>query len=131
MQPERRREYRLNKVLGAELGGQEDPLRVRIFVINISQTGLKATYQVALPESDGPQRLQLYLDSKESPLSIQARIAWQKELSVSGMFEVGFEFLEMSEEDRGRLEGFMERERTREEPKPLDLSSPWKWSNPV
>ena len=124
--PERRREYRLNKVLGAVLGSGEEAFRARIFVINISRTGLKATHQIRVPESDN--HLQLFLNSKEPPLEIEARVAWQKELTVSGMFEVGFEFLSMSEEDRGRLDHFMVTETQKVEPsKPLDLSSPWRF----
>lgn len=125
--PERRREYRLNKVLGAVLGSGEEAFRARIFVINISRTGLKATHQVRVPESDDTH-LQLFLNSKEPPLDIQARVAWQKELTVSGMFEVGFEFLSMSGADRDRLHEFMEQETRKVEPsKPLDLSSPWRF----
>lgn len=119
---ERRRDYRLNKVLGAMLGSQ----KVRIFVINISLSGLKATYQQRLPE-DGAQSLQLFLNARESPLEIQAEIAWQRELVLSGMFEVGFRFLQMSEADEQRLETFMKSEVRRDESKPASLSLPWKF----
>lgn len=126
-EPERRREYRLNKVLGAVLGTGEDAFRARIFVINISRTGLKATHQVRVPDADSTH-LQLFLSSKEPPLEIEARVAWQKELTVSGMFEIGFQFLSMSEDDNLRLEEFMVAETQKVEPsKPLDLSSPWKF----
>ncbi|MFN8606218.1 MAG: PilZ domain-containing protein [Vulcanimicrobiota bacterium] len=123
---ERRREYRLNKVLGAVLGSGDDSLRVRIFVINISRSGLKATHQTRVPELEN-QELQLFLSAKEPPLMIQAKVAWQKELAVSGMFEIGFQFLDMSDEDARRLEDFIVKEAKREEGKTLDLSSPWKF----
>lgn len=123
---ERRREYRLNKVLGAVLGAGEESVRARIFVINISRSGLKATHQTRLPEID-QQELQLFLSAKEPPLSMQARVAWQKELAVSGMFEIGFQFLDMTDEDAQRLEDFIRKEAQREEGKVLDLSSPWKF----
>ena len=123
---ERRREYRLNKVLGAILGCGEESVRARIFVINISRTGLKATHQTRLPEVD-QQRLSLFLTSKDPPLEIQVKVAWQKELAVSGMFEIGFQFLDMSEDDAQRLEDFILREGRREEGKAIDLSSPWKF----
>lgn len=125
-EPERRREYRLNKVLGAVLGSGEDSLRVRIFVINISRSGLKATNQTRVPEVE-QQDLQLFLSAKEPPLQIQAKVAWQRELAVSGMFEIGFQFQDMTDEDAQRLEDFIKKEAHREEGKALDLSSPWKF----
>lgn len=127
---ERRRELRLNRVLGAVLGAGEEAFRARIFVINISRTGLKATHQTRLPGEE-EQQLQLFLHSKQPPLQIQARVAWQKELAVSGMFEVGFQFLSMSDEDQQRLDAFMQEEsRPVAESKPLDLSSPYKFGKP-
>ncbi|MBX3167992.1 MAG: PilZ domain-containing protein [Candidatus Eremiobacteraeota bacterium] len=123
---ERRCEYRLNKVLGAVLGSGEESVRARIFVINISRSGLKATHQTRLPELD-QQELSLFLSAKDQPLVFQARVAWQKELAVSGMFEIGFQFLDMSDADAQRLEDFIRKEAHREEGKVLDLSSPWKF----
>jgi len=123
---DRRREYRLNKVLGAVLGTGEESFRARIFVINISRSGLKATHQTRVPDA-GQQALQLFLSAKEQPLMVQVKVAWQKELAVSGMFEIGFEFVEMSDDDAERLEGFIRKEAQKEEGKPLDLSSPWKF----
>ena len=122
--PERRREYRLNKVLGAELGSGEDTFRARIFVINISRTGLKATNQTQVPPGDD-QQLRLFLQAKEPPLDIRAKVAWQKELPLSGMFEIGFQFLHMSDEDSARLDKFIKGESTKVETKTLDLTSPW------
>ena len=100
---ERRREYRLNKVLGAVLGCGDESVRARIFVINISRSGLKATHQTRLPDVE-QQDLQLFLSAKEPPLLMQAKVAWQKELAVSGMFGIGFQFLDMSDVDAQRLE---------------------------
>jgi len=126
---ERRRELRLNKVLGAVLGTGEEAFRARIFVINISRTGLKATHQTRLPGAE-EQDLQLFLHSKQPALQIRARVAWQKELAVSGMFEVGFQFLSMSQEDQERLDLFMDQESRPVESKPLDLSTPYKFGKP-
>lgn len=124
--PERRREYRLNKVLGAVLGSGEESFKARIFVINISRSGLKATHASSLPALE-QQHLQLFLSAKEPPLQIEASIAWQKELAVSGMFEIGFHFLDMSDSDAQRLQNFIVQSARKEEGKVLDLSSPWKF----
>ena len=67
------------------------------------------------------------MSAKEPPLQIQAKVAWQKELAVSGMFEIGFQFQDMTDEDAQRLEDFIKKEAHREEGKAIDLSSPWKF----
>ena len=123
---ERRQEVRLNKVLGAVLGAGEEAQRVRIFVINLSQGGLKATHQQPLPL--GSHSMQLYLSSKSEPLELQAEVAWQRELPLSGMFEVGFRFVEMSPEDRQRLEDYIQAELAPTETRAPGLSLPWKFS---
>ena len=125
--PERRREYRLNRVLGAELVQGEMHTKARLYVINISSTGLKATHPTPL-STDELQRFLLELSPKEPPLDLKARIAWQRELTMSGLFEVGLEFVELSEENKCHIETFIETERNKKEPsKSLDLASIWKF----
>ena len=125
--PERRREYRLNRVLGAELIQGELHTKARLYVINISSTGLKATHPTPL-STDELQRFLLELSPKEPPLDLKARIAWQRELTMSGLFEVGLEFVELSEEHQSQIELFIETERHKKEPtKTLDLASIWKF----
>jgi c-di-GMP-binding flagellar brake protein YcgR len=125
--PERRREYRLNRVLGAELVQGEMHTKARLYVINISSTGLKATHPTPL-STDELQRFLLELSPKEPPLDLKARIAWQRELTMSGLFEVGLEFVELSEENKRHIESFIETERNKKEPsKSLDLASIWKF----
>ncbi len=123
---ERRQEVRLNKVLGAVLGSGEEAQRVRIFVINLSRGGLKATYQQPLQVSS--HEMQLFLSSKEEPLHIRAEIAWQRELPLSGMYEVGFRFVDMSAADGERLEAFIQAELVPDEVRAPGLSLPWKFS---
>jgi c-di-GMP-binding flagellar brake protein YcgR len=125
--PERRREFRLNRVLGAELVQGDQHTKARLYVINISCTGLKATHPTPL-STEELQRFHLELSTKEPSLELQARIAWQRELKMSGLFEVGLEFVELSEENRSRIELFIETERHKKEPsKTLDLASIWKF----
>lgn len=123
---DRRQEVRLNKVLGAVLGTGEGSQRVRIFVINLSRGGLKATHQQPLPL--GSHALQLFLSSKDEPLHIQAEVAWQRELPLSGMFEVGFRFADMPEADLERLEAYIQAELAPTESRAPGLSLPWKFS---
>ena len=127
---ERRREYRLNRVLGAELNRGEETVKARLYVINISRSGLKATNHFPVASED-TQSLKLYLSTKEPPLAIEAKVAWQKELKVSGMFEIGLAFTHLSEQDYQRLDLFIEAERAKlaaPAQKTLDLESIWKFA---
>lgn len=124
---ERRREYRLNRVLGAELHQGDETVKARLYVINISRTGMKATNHFSL-SAEQVQAFGLHLSPKEPPINLKAKIAWQRELTLSGMFEIGFEFVDLALEDQERLESFIEAERTKVIPqKTLDLGSIWKF----
>lgn len=107
---ERRSAYRLNKVLGAEIEHQGEVTKARLFVIDISVSGFKATCHFPLPENEN-QSIRISLAKDEPPLECAFRLVWQKELTVSGMFQMGGEFVELSEEDGGRLEAFIEAEK--------------------
>ncbi|MEW6284075.1 MAG: PilZ domain-containing protein [Candidatus Eremiobacterota bacterium] len=124
---ERRRDVRLNKVLGAELTYGDQVVKARLFVINISASGFRATSHERLPESDD-LAVQLTLNSKEPPIEARVAIRWQRELAVSGMFELGFEFLQLDELPWKRLSEFIRVELEKaSKTVPLDLSSPWRF----
>lgn len=124
--PERRASYRLNKVLGAEIEHEGSKLQARLFVIDISATGFRATNQFPLP-AEVEIVVRITLEPKTEPIESRARIVWTKELPTSGMFQFGFEFLEMGEGPRQRLESFIEKERAQSlaPQKDLYLGRPW------
>ena len=124
---ERRREYRLNKMLSAEIVEEDLSMKARLFVINISRSGFRATNSFALPKEQ-PLRIRLTLDPKEPALDMAVTVAWVKELPASGTFDMGFQFVDLTEEHWVRLTEFIQAEVKKVEPtKTLDLSSPWQF----
>lgn len=124
---ERRQAYRLNKLLGARLEHEENRIDVRLFIIDISATGFRATNQFALP-LDCELKVEIVLQAQTPPLEGVARIVWSKEMPMSGLFQFGFEFLTLDESQRERLESFIESERQQAQKQPTqatDLGRPW------
>ncbi len=123
---ERRKAYRLNKVLGATIEHGDDVTTARLFVIDISVSGFRATSHVPMPE--GEDVTVTVALGAENEISTGAKIVWQKELTVSGMFQLGCEFQALPEEAETALEQFIEAERTKaQKPKkgPTSLGRPW------
>lgn len=128
-EPEQRKEPRVNKVLGAEIRSGEECMQARLFVINLSASGFRATCEKPLPEGDG-LLIALKLDANEPAVEVTARLCWRKELTVSGMFDHGFEFTEIDERDIKRIRSFVQGELQKQlAHKPVDLQSPWKFGS--
>ena len=109
---DRRRSYRLNKVLGATLvSGDGTANYTRLFVIDISQTGFRATDHQTLAEGD--YQISIALAKDEGPFESGMKVVWVKELTVSGMFQFGCEFVNTTPEQAQRLADFLEREMNR------------------
>lgn len=123
---ERRSSFRLNKVLGAEIEHEGTMFKARLFVIDISATGFRATNQSMLPV-DVDITVRIVLEPKADPVQCSARIVWSKELPMSGMFQFGFEFQDMPTDSRERLEAFIEQEKARSLAPKEDvyLGRPW------
>lgn len=123
---ERRQSYRLNKVLGAEIEHEQESVQARLFVIDISETGFRATNQFALP-TDCHLIVRIILQAGLPPLESQARIVWSKELPMSGLFQFGFEFQELPQAQREQLQNFIaqEREIAQKPAQSLNLGRPW------
>ena len=123
---ERRVAYRLNKVLGATLTpltGESES--TRLFIIDISTTGFRATDH-KLHEVD-EYEISIVLTKGAEPFSSKMRVVWNKELTVSGMFQMGCEFMETSDEQLQRLETFLTSESQKSQPASsgADLGRPW------
>lgn len=109
---ERRKSYRLNKVLGATLIGDDgEEKATRLFVIDISATGFRATDHT--PPDEGECLIQIVLKKGEEPFKSPMRVVWVKELTVSGMYQMGCEFVEPEPEELARLTAFIEEEMKR------------------
>lgn len=123
---ERRRAYRLNKVLGATLTSLAgDSTAARLFVIDISTSGFRATDHS--PHAEEQYDIAVVLQKDDEPFRSRMRVVWTKELTVSGMFQMGCEFVDTTPEELAKLEAFIDKERRRIEPttKAPDLGRPW------
>lgn len=124
---DRRRSYRLNKVLGATLTSLSgDSQQARLFVIDISLTGFRATDHQ--PHGEEFYDISVVLERGVEPFVSRMRVVWTKELTVSGMFQMGCEFIETSAPELAKLEAYIGRERDRLNDAPkagLDLGRPW------
>ncbi|MCA9779630.1 MAG: PilZ domain-containing protein [Candidatus Eremiobacteraeota bacterium] len=109
---ERRKAYRLNKVLGATLTSTDgDATKTRLFVIDISGSGFRATDHQ--PPSEDECEISIALVKGEDPFVSRMRVVWVKELTVSGMYQMGCEFIETAEAEQAKLDGFIDQERNR------------------
>jgi response regulator RpfG family c-di-GMP phosphodiesterase len=79
--------------------------------LNISATGMLLELDRVLP-GDGKLRLHFYLPGETAPLQIEAEVLRSE--FVGTMAKYGLHFLEVSEEERERIEKFVRRLRSRE-----------------
>lgn len=126
---ERRKTYRLNKVLGATLTTSEgDSKTTRLFVIDISATGFRATDHQPPGEED--YEISIVLTKGEEPFTSKMRVVWVKELTVSGMYQMGCEFVEPGEEQSEKLRNFIDAEKGRTTTKStVNIGRPWTMIN--
>ncbi len=124
---ERRRAYRLNKVLGATLTTPDGTSeKARLFVIDISATGFRATDH--RPHGEQEYEISIVLRKDDEPFQSRMKVVWTKELTVSGMFQMGCQFIDPSEENLVRLTRFLKEELQRSEPakkSQLEFGHPW------
>jgi hypothetical protein len=122
---DRRRAYRLNKVLGATLTSLSGETQsARLFVIDISCSGFRATDHQ--PHNEEQYDISVVLNKTGEPFRSRMRVVWTKELTVSGMFQMGCEFVDAPPEELDKLAAFIDKERKKvEPPKPMDLGRPW------
>jgi hypothetical protein len=113
-------------VLGATLTSLSgDTQTARLFVIDISCSGFRATDHQ--PHNEEQYDISVVLAKDVEPFRSRMRVVWTKELTVSGMFQMGCEFIDTPSEELAKLEAFIDKERRRVEPSksPVDLGRPW------
>lgn len=123
---ERRRYFRLNKVMPAHFtvlregpGSDDEPPgeasadapRERIFVVDISAGGFRATAHRRLPVQS-LLKTEVYIE-KTRPVTARCRVVWERELSIPDMYEVGFEFTDIEQTEWKRLVDYIVEERAR------------------
>ncbi|MBM3465005.1 MAG: PilZ domain-containing protein [Armatimonadetes bacterium] len=128
---ERRRYFRINKVMPAHFEllnedgtvvpgppppepepGEEPmpPAKERLFVVDISAGGFRATTHRQMPNGSR-LRTEIYIQ-RNKPVTAECRVVWQRELSIPGMYEVGFEFSDIPQTEWKRLVDFIVEERS-------------------
>lgn len=105
---DKRRFYRVNKLLSAEYNAGEETIRARIFVLDISEGGFRGTNSFEFP-ADVDLDFKIFLEKGEPPLRVKARVAWQRELATPEMYEIGFEFVDMHTEAMEKIRGYVEK----------------------
>ncbi len=107
-QPDRRANVRLNRVLAVEF--TQDCLLGRRFITDISASGFRiASDEPCQPEQQVEFRLLL---NKGQQVQGLARVVWLEELHSPGLYELGFEFVELeSPEQLQALLDFLEEHR--------------------
>lgn len=122
---ERRKSYRLNKVLGATLIGESDTVVTRLFVIDISASGFRATDHSAPKEEE--YDIEIALVKGDEPFKSRTRVVWVKELTVSGMFQMGCEFIDPDSEQIEKLSSFIAAEKGKIEGPTgtVSIQNPW------
>lgn len=124
---DRRRAYRLNKVLGATLVDESgDSKTTRLFIIDISESGFKATDHQPLGE--GSFEISIVFNKGEDPFVSKMEVVWVKELTVSGMFQMGCKFSDTAPEQAQRLKDFIDGEQQKSlapASKGISIKNPW------
>ncbi len=85
----------------------------RLYVIDISSSGFRATGELTLAE-DTDCQLRLHLDAEGPALSGKARVMWCSELAP-GMYQLGFRFLELDAASEERLRTAVAKSRAKAE----------------
>lgn len=109
---ERRKHYRLSKILAAEIDYGIRVEKIDLFVVDISCGGFRATSDKKLSKGQN-MAVRLYLHADQMPLMVDAQLVWLKELTRPDLFEMGFQFDNLSQEAWKTLEDFIETERQR------------------
>jgi hypothetical protein len=126
---ERRKAYRLNKVLGATMTSTDgDATRTRLFVIDISASGFRATDH--RPPDEDECDISIVLVKDADPFVSRMRVVWVKELTVSGMYQMGCEFVDIAEEEQAKLNDFIDQEKNKAakasgSKSPIKINNPW------
>lgn len=126
---ERRREprYRLNKMLGLELDGEEYSAHLRVFVLDLSATGMRLTSPEQIPPHES-LKFALRLPDKRR-VHGSCAVRWQNLLASSGNYDLGVEFLELAEEDWRILREFVGTLLAQPEKRQEELARPWNLGN--
>ncbi len=102
----KRTNKRLQRFLSVELNYGETQQQFSVFTLDISQTGMRITYDSPLPENQlVPMTVQLEYD--KPPIQLQAKVVHQA-LNSIGQYVIGLNFENLDEQTRERIGDFIE-----------------------
>ncbi|MHB2020899.1 MAG: PilZ domain-containing protein, partial [Candidatus Xenobia bacterium] len=101
---QRRQSLRLNKIFVAEVKVDGRLARCYLYILDISEGGMKITTHFAFPPR-APVPARFLLD--DSPLEVTVEQVWQK--SIEGTQMMGLRFVDVSDAARAAIHRFMDR----------------------
>lgn len=105
-QENRRKAFRLERILVVELELEREVSRFGVFTLDMSSSGMRINHEEALPD-DRELNFRILLEPGLEPVSVKSRVSWQKE-NAFGHYLIGLQFTEVSDEAKERIENYIE-----------------------
>ena len=108
MNQERRTSPRVRAYLPVRLRTPTALQTVETLTKDLSVGGLRCVSPILCPVST-EVGLELALSSGDEPMAVRGRTAWFRTIPESDQFDFGIVFLELSQQNKGRLSAYIER----------------------
>lgn len=102
----RRKSFRLERILVVELELDEGTSRFGVFTLDMSSSGMRINHEEPLPEGR-ELNFRILLEPGMEPVKVKSRVSWQKE-NAFGHYLIGLQFTELDEESKDRIESYIE-----------------------
>jgi c-di-GMP-binding flagellar brake protein YcgR len=120
-QENRRKSFRLERILVVELEIDDQTSRFGVFTLDMSASGMRINHEEPLPEGR-ELNFSILLEPGQQPVRVRSRVSWQKE-NAFGHYLIGLQFVELSDDARDRIETYIESTMKRSQSSPGGLSS--------
>jgi c-di-GMP-binding flagellar brake protein YcgR len=104
-QENRRKSFRLERILVVELEIDDESSRFGVFTLDMSSSGMRINHEEPLPD-DRELKFRILLEPGTDPVPVTARVSWQKE-NAFGHFLIGLQFTEVTEDAKERIETYI------------------------
>ncbi len=120
-QENRRKSFRLERILVVELELDEQTSRFGVFTLDMSASGMRINHEEPLPEGR-ELNLSILLEPGQRPVRVKSRVSWQKE-NAFGHYLIGLQFTDLDETAQERIETYIESTMKRSNASPGGLSA--------
>ena len=120
-QENRRKSFRLERILVVELEVDDQTSRFGVFTLDMSASGMRINHEAPLPEGR-ELKFSILLEPGQEPVQVRSKVSWQKE-NAFGHYLIGLQFIDLDEKSRDRIETYIESSVKRSSPRPGGLSS--------